>query len=116
VRSDLPEVRAPETAVQQIIDVLVGNALRHGAGSVAVTVKRLGDGVAVEVGDEGDGFDADLATSPSDPSSGLGLPLARSLSQLAGGSLVVENTGPAPVLRLLLPASRPVDVVHDPPS
>jgi signal transduction histidine kinase len=116
VQSDLPEVRAPETAVQQIVDVLVGNALQHGAGAVAVTVRRLGDGVAVEVSDEGDGFDADSAASPSDPSSGLGLPLARSLSQLAGGSLVVESTGPAPVLRLLLPASRSVDVVHGPTS
>jgi signal transduction histidine kinase len=117
----VPEVRAPEAAVRQILDVLVGNAFEHGAGTVAVVVRRLGDGVAIDVTDEGSGFEFVDATTPVAPPGrsarhGLGLPLARALTHLAGGSLVVENTGPAPALRLLLPASRSVDVGQPPAS
>lgn len=113
IDDDLPPVRAAETAVRQILDVLVGNALQHGAGTVAVTVRRLGAGVAVDVTDEGPGFDPDLAPSHSEPSRGHGVPLARSLAQLAGGSLVVESAAPQPLLRLLLPASRSGEIVQE---
>ena len=102
-------VRAPKTAVLQILDVLVGNALMHGAGSVTVTARRIGAGVAIDVHDEGTGFDAAAVAGRSDPGVGHGLSLARSLAQLAGGSLVL-----GPEVRLLLPASRsaPAPVVH----
>lgn len=108
VEASLPEVRAPKTAVQQILDVLIGNALKHGAGTVAVVVWRLGNGVAIDVRDEGSGFTTDADGVPSERSRGHGLPLARALTHLAGGSLVVKNAGNEPVLRLLLPATRPV--------
>jgi len=107
VDSPLPEVRAPKTAVQQILDVLIGNALRHGAGTVAVTMWALGNGVAIDVRDEGPGFDANADGVPVEGGHGHGLHLARALTNLAGGSLVVESAGHEPVLRLLLPATRP---------
>jgi len=104
VETSLPEVRAPKTAVQQILDVLVGNALTHGAGTVAVVIWRLGNGVAIDVRDDGPGFNIDPDGTRSERR-GHGLPLARALSHLAGGTLVVENAAEAPVLRLLLPGS-----------
>jgi signal transduction histidine kinase len=111
VEASLPEVRAPKTAVQQILDVLVANALRHGAGAVTVAMWRLGNGVAVDVRDEGPGFHTDADGSPLENSRGHGLPLARALTQLAGGSLVVENAIREPVVRLLLPATRPAQAI-----
>ncbi|MDQ1539353.1 MAG: hypothetical protein QOH29_79 [Actinomycetota bacterium] len=122
IATDLPDVHAPEVAVRQILDVLIGNALQHGAGTVAVTVNRLGDGVAIDVSDEGPGFAmaSGAASRSTHAARGLGLPLARSLTQLAGGSLVEADIGPAPVLRLLLPSSRlepgRVDAVQEPAS
>jgi signal transduction histidine kinase len=108
---DLPDVRAPETAVRQILDVLVGNALQHGSGDVLVHVRRVDDGVAIEVTDEGAGFDADTLSSRT--TRGHGLPLARLLTQLAGGSLVVDEESTRTVVRLELPASRVAERAHE---
>jgi signal transduction histidine kinase len=116
--ADLPEVHAPEAAVRQILDVLIDNALQHGEGTVSVAVRRLGDGVALDISDEGPGIRPDLADAVEAADSaadgrGLGLPLARSLADLAGGRLVVERSAPHPVLRLLLPAARTVGQSQD---
>jgi len=112
---DLPPGLAPPAAVRQILDVLIGNALWHGEGTVTIEAHEADGGVAIEVSDEGPG----LGAEPDELLAGLaeragghgrGLPLARSLAAAAGGSLVIRRAAPRPVFSLLLPitaAGRP---------
>ena len=87
-------------ALRQALDVLIVNALHHGAGAVTVTVEPVGDAVVVEVCDEGDGFDPDA-------SAGTGLRLAARIAERAGGSLLVRRRSPRARVALLLPAVSP---------
>jgi signal transduction histidine kinase len=104
----LPAVTASAAALRQILDVLLDNALQHGAGTVAVLATDLGDAVAVEVSDEGDGLAGDPEAAFGRRSAharghGIGLALARSLAEADGGRLVVRRAAPSPVFALLLP-------------
>ncbi|MCW2725073.1 MAG: Histidine kinase [Frankiales bacterium] len=94
---EVDRVRVPDAAVRQALDVLVDNALRHGAGRVTVTVEPFGERVVVEVADEGPGL-ADGAVP------GVGLRLAAELAERFGGDLLVRRRAPHPRLALLLPA------------
>jgi signal transduction histidine kinase len=120
---DLPWILAPDAAVRQILDVLIGNALWHGDGTVTIEARQAGDEVVIDVSDEGPG----LATEPPEPPGpaeraepseapelaspeqadghGRGLPLARSLAVAAGGRLVVRRAAPLPVFSVMLPAA-----------
>jgi signal transduction histidine kinase len=91
-------VPLPEPAVRQALDVLMHNAIRHGAGGITVTVEPHGDLVVVEVADHGPGF-----TDEASP--GTGLRLAAGLAERAGGSLLVRRRAPHPRVALLLPSS-----------
>jgi signal transduction histidine kinase len=107
---DLPSGLAPPAAVRQILDVLIGNALWHGEGTVTIEAHEADGGVAIKVSDEGPGLagepDELLAGSAERADGhGRGLPLARSLAAAAGGSLVVRRAAPRPVFSLLLPAT-----------
>ena len=102
---------ASPAVLHQVLDVLVDNALRHGAGTVTVRTRAATDGgVAVEVSDEGPGFDqAALAAAfhrgdARARGTGIGLALARSLAESIGGRLVITEPGPGPAVALLLPA------------
>jgi signal transduction histidine kinase len=94
---------SPRVAAE-ILDVLLGNAARHGEGTVRVTVCEVDRWVTVDVEDEGPGFagDPDAAFARD---GGDGLARARSLADAEGGSLVVLHAGPHPVLRLILPGA-----------
>jgi signal transduction histidine kinase len=108
---DLPAVSANPAAVRQILDVMLDNALTHGAGSARVDVVDMGGAISIEVSDEGGG----LAGDPEDAfvrradgaaarsGHGIGLALARSLAEADGGRLVVRRAAPHPVFSLLLP-------------
>ena len=90
-------------ALRQSLDVLLDNALRHGAGPVTVTVEPCGDSVLVEVADRGVGF-ADGAQP------GTGLQLVTSIVERAGGTLLVRSRGAHARVALLLPlATGPAD-------
>ncbi|MEV5980788.1 HAMP domain-containing sensor histidine kinase [Streptomyces sp. NPDC052114] len=82
---------------------LVGNALRHGAEPVTVTVEAAGDWVTVEVADRGPGlapevlphvfdrfYKADSARTRSE-GSGLGTAIALENARLHGGTIEVAN-------------------------
>ncbi len=103
--SDRP-VAISGPALRQSLDVLVDNALRHGRGTVTVTVEPYGDSVVIEVADEGNGF-ADNAAF------GTGLTLATGLIERAGGSLLIRRRTPQPRVALLVPeAPSPEDLVQ----
>jgi len=100
--------RASAGAVRQVVDVLVDNAVVHGAGTVGLVVRDAGATVAIDVSDEGDGPpDPDAVfRSRQDGGSGhgIGLALARALAEAEGGRLVLSRARP-PVFSLLLPAA-----------
>lgn len=52
----LPMVRASEVSIGQVLDVLLENGLRHGAGDTLVRVRSAAGGLVIEVGDEGAGI------------------------------------------------------------
>jgi signal transduction histidine kinase len=104
--ADVQPVRASTIAVRQIIDVLVGNAVEHGAGAITLRARRVGDGVAIDVSDEGAGIVGDPAEvfrrrSGDEPGRGIGLALARSLAEAEGGRLVLSRAGAQPVFTLV---------------
>jgi signal transduction histidine kinase len=110
VGNDVPLAACTPAALRQVLDVLVDNAVRHGSGTVTVAVREAGLGVAVDVSDEGEGLGvaperAFERRSPDARGHGIGLALARSLTEAEGGRLVVTAPGPRPVLSVLLPSA-----------
>ena len=104
----LPDAQASESAVRQVVDVLLDNAVVHGAGSVGLVVRDAGTTVAIDVTDEGGGPpDADevfRSRAGGSPGHGIGLALARALAEAEGGRLVLSRASP-PIFSLLLPAA-----------
>lgn len=104
VSSPAPLVHGTRGLAGQVIDVLIDNALRHGAGSVTALI----DGPSVTIIDQGSGVDPErlkvLFDGPVDPAArhGRGLSLARRLAQVDGASLDVVGNRPLR-LRLTLP-------------
>jgi two-component system, OmpR family, sensor histidine kinase MtrB len=103
-----------------IVANLVGNALRHGAAPVTVSLRADGGQVEVAVSDNGPGlapdvlahvfdrfYKADSARSRSD-GAGLGLAIALENARLHGGTLVAGNRSPhGAVFTLRVPTGDP---------
>lgn len=91
------DVRATRGLVGQVINVLVQNSLRHGAGTLSIYV----EGTSVTVEDDGPGIDdkhvAGLFERPRDHHAphGRGLALARRLAESDGGHLELFRRRPA---------------------
>lgn len=107
----LPAAAASAAALRQVLDVLLDNALTHGAGTVTLVGTNLAGAIAVEVGDEGPGLTGDpeaafvrrsAAAGAGAGGHGIGLALARTLAEADGGRLMVRRPGPGPVFALLL--------------
>jgi signal transduction histidine kinase len=97
---DTGNVTITGPALRQSLDVLLDNAIRHGRGTVTVTVEPYGDAVLIEVADQGDGFAANARAH-------TGLHLATNIVERAGGSLLIRRRNPQARVALLLPASGP---------
>ena len=108
-------VVAPETvpvmatlgAVGQVLDILLSNAVRHGAGCVTATVAVDERRARVDIADEGKGItdrdDDAVFVERSDRSGhGIGLALARTLITTEGGTITLLRATP-PVFRVELP-------------
>jgi len=104
----LPEVRVSAVAVRHVVDVLVDNALVHGAGDAEVAVSTLADGLLIEVSDDGPGLtNPEAAFTPRTGrvgTHGIGLGLARSVAEAEGGRLLLRRVGPRPVFAYCCPA------------
>jgi signal transduction histidine kinase len=91
-----PPVFGTKGLAGQVIDILIHNALKHGAGAVTLMI----DGPSVIVIDQGAGVPRHrlrtLFDGPVDPAArhGRGLPLARRLAEVDGGSLDVVGNHP----------------------
>jgi signal transduction histidine kinase len=108
VQTDTPRARGSAPVVSEVLDVLLANAERHGGGEVTVTVHRRDGWLAVDVADEGEGFDdpalAFERRAGEGEGHGIGLALARSLATAEGGRLTISEPGPRPTVRLTLAA------------
>jgi signal transduction histidine kinase len=103
--AELPFVAVSEPAVDQILNVLVDNALVHGRGTVRIHAATIPGGVTIDVSDEGPGVKADLEAvfqRHRGEHHGIGLALARSLAEAEGGRLILRDAGPNPRFSLLL--------------
>lgn len=111
---DLPTAAASEAAIRQVMGVLLDNALRHGHGTVTVTARETAQAIAVDIDDEGAIDHPDqlfVRRSPTATGHGIGLALARSLTEAEGGRLLLSRRQPT-TFTLLLPlvaAREPVD-------
>jgi two-component system sensor histidine kinase KdpD len=100
---DLPAALADPGLLERVIENLVSNALRHAPGRVSVTAGLVGERIEVRVADRGPGVrqpDRDrlfapfqrLGDTPAGQGIGLGLAVARGLSEAMGGTLIAEDT------------------------
>ena len=103
---DLPPVPISESAVRQMLEVLLANASDHGSGTVTVRAAPTPGGLVVEVSDEGAGITGDaerVFARGAGSGHGIGLALARSLAEAEGARLTLAAPGPNPRFRLLVP-------------
>ncbi|MEU8118449.1 HAMP domain-containing sensor histidine kinase [Spirillospora sp. NPDC049024] len=109
-------VRANPVRLSRVLGNLLGNAERHAESRIEVTVSRDGGDAVVEVLDDGSGIPEDarervferFARLPEsrtrDPhGTGLGLPIAREIAEIYGGSLRIADSGAGARFVLRLP-------------
>lgn len=96
------------------------NAFKHArAGKVVTTLTWLPDAVALDIVDDGVGFDPDAQSSAPESGGGYGLDLTRARVEQAGGTFTVESStsGTAVAIGLPLPAGGPKTAADaSPPS
>lgn len=101
-------VEASASALSQVLNTLVENALVHGHGQVRVHVARSGPSAVFTVSDEGPGIPRDLARTIFDrgqttgEGTGLGLGVARETAEALGGRVELVQAAP-PVFACYLP-------------
>jgi signal transduction histidine kinase len=109
LRTDTRRARASGPLVSEVLDVLIANAQRHGAGAVTLTLRQRDGWLAVDVADEGPGFSdperAFVRRAGDGGGHGIGLALARSLAEAEGGGVTIADPGPSPTVRLTLAAA-----------
>ena len=109
--ADMP-ILADEAKIAQVLATLIENSLRYGAGTTWVHARNSVNsrGVIIEVSDEGEGVDDELAPYifengvSGHGSSGIGLALAKDLIETMGGRIELSQAVP-PVFTLSLAAS-----------
>ena len=115
--SDAPMALGNGAMLRHALDVLVDNALVHGAGVTRIDHHVGVDTVTISVSDEGAGVPSGesggsvLPESPQPAAGvhGLGLPLARRLIEAMPGRLNIVRTGPHPQIDIVLAAARFTD-------
>ena len=91
-----------ELAVYRVAQEALTNAARHArAGTVTLSLTRLGEHVVLEVADDGQGFDVDAAVA------GAGIRGMRERARSVDGELQVTSHRGVSVVRLVVPVSSP---------
>lgn len=129
-RADLEELAAvsldiPETRLEQILHILLDNAIKYSpeGGEILVAGRNLGGQAALQISDRGIGippehvslvtdrfYRVDPARNGERAGYGLGLSIARRLTEKYGGSLSIRSElGRGTTVTLLLPALRKGD-------
>lgn len=116
-----PMIKADRVRLRQVLINLLSNAVKFTqAGRVSVCVACDDQGFSLVVSDTGIGMSSDEVTLALEPfgqvenaitkkyeGAGLGLPLARRLTELHGGELIISSTkGVGTEVRVQLPAER----------
>ncbi len=112
-------VLAAEEALQQVVDNLIDNALKHtpAGGTVRIVARAAGSSVELQVADSGIGiprehlsrvferfYRVDPARSREQGGTGLGLSIVKHLVQTLGGSIGVESRpGQGSTFTVILP-------------
>jgi len=119
---NLPEIRADDRRIRQILLNLLSNAVKFTppSGHIQVSGSSVSDGLSIAIRDDGIGMapedipraleafgQIDSRLSRRHEGAGLGLPLAKHLAELHGGSLSIESkVGLGTTVTLHLPAER----------
>ncbi len=107
----LPQPPVSRAAVDNIVDILVDNALQHGQGQITIAAEPLNGGISIAVEDEGSGMtdagdDVFLRSAANLRSSNgghrIGLALARALADAEDGTLQLARAGRHPRFELIL--------------
>jgi len=103
---DLPTIRSPRAPLQQVLQNLVDNAIKHAGGRpvrVTVDAEDAGEFVALRVADDGPGipeaqheriwglFNTLQPSADASTSTGIGLALVRRLAEAQGGRASVAS-------------------------
>ena len=112
--------------LRQVLRNLVSNAVKHGGPNIGVFGRTTAGSYRVSVVDDGAGVSPEIADRLFDRfvhdgrgallagSVGLGLNIARSLSEAMGGSLVYERVGSSTVFTVSLPLAGTAGAPLDP--
>lgn len=117
VQADEVRGRVDPERIQQALENLVDNALRHvrPGGEIRLEATRGADGLRVAVHDDGPGFASELIARAFEPfarddrargdgGAGLGLAIVRAVAEAHGGRVTAENAaGGGAVVALTLP-------------
>jgi PAS domain S-box-containing protein len=116
VTGTVDELWADPDKLAQVVGNIVENALRHGAGPVAITVGELDGGVVVSVIDHGEGITPEAGSrmftkfwhDARRGGTGLGLFIAKGIVDAHGGRIEATNApGGGAAVRFTLPAGAP---------
>lgn len=94
------EIQGDTTRLDRALSNLIDNALRHGAGDIAIEIRATSGGAELTVTDEGAGFAAH-DTSPAD-GDGLGLSIIREIVGAHGGTVEVYRADERTHVRVAL--------------
>ena len=91
----LPAIRVRPASLDQILDVLLDNSLRHGDGETRIIARSTHGGLVIQIDDDGPGIAPtqvlSVFTRHEGSSTGIGLALARTLVEADGGKLLLSD-------------------------
>ncbi|MEO5724294.1 MAG: ATP-binding protein, partial [Ilumatobacteraceae bacterium] len=101
--ADVPRVAGSGAVLRHALDVLVDNALVHGAGETRIEHSVGATTVTISLTDSGPGFGGQAAREPQPAAPhNFGLPLARRLIATMPGRLEIVQRGPHPQIDVTL--------------